>query len=168
MKNKQEICNQNWQNPRYKFTLAHKTCTQQNFQKLQNFFLICKGQGTAFNFFDVSDHFLNQQIGIGNGITNTFTIYKTYFFEKYAYKRNIYNIKNVKIYVNNQLVENNYYTINKNELLFINNYIPEQNSIIAIEGIFYITARFENDVLQYINKNQYIDIENLSIVETQI
>ena len=168
LKNKQSFYHPNWQYPRYKFILSHKICNYKSFQKLNAFFLICKGRGTAFNFLDITDNTIQQQISIGDGITNAFDIYKTYSIDGYTHKRKINNIKNAKIYIDNHLVKSSSYTISNGTLSFTADSIPANNSVITMMAEFYIIARFDIDKLQYTDKVNSIELQDLSIIETQI
>ena len=52
-KNKQEVRNDNWQYPCFKYNLLYKYCNNVLYNKLQSFFLICRGQKYSFNFLDM-------------------------------------------------------------------------------------------------------------------
>jgi len=168
-KSKREIRNQVWNCPRYKYSLMYKTCNNSAYQQLQTFFLICKGKGTAFNFLDRNDHTLeNQQIGVGDGKTLQFKIYKTYVYKNYSFKRQIFKVTNVEVFVNSKLVPDDKYQINNGIISFSKSLIPEQNAIITINAKFYVIVRFDNDFFPVIQKSQSIELPDLSLIETQI
>ena len=62
MKNKKEIRNRNWDNPRFKYRLQYKECNDDIYRKLHSFFILCGGKEMAFNFIDSKDHELKNQI----------------------------------------------------------------------------------------------------------
>ena len=167
--NKQEVFNQNWQNPRYKYTLMHKSCSNAIYQKIQNFFLICKGCGTAFNFFDYNDNKIEkQQIGIGDGMTNEFKIYKNYSYGNYTFQRQLFKVKNVKVFVNDSMINEDNFTIKNGYLKFNTDAIPQKNSIVSVDAVFYVIARFDNDFLPTNKKKQSINLPEICIVETNL
>ena len=169
LSNKQEICNQNWQNPRYKYKLEYKTCNEKVYEKLQTFFLICKGCGTAFNFLDVNDFKIdNQQIGIGDGNNCEFQIYKNYAYGSYSFKRQIFKVKNINVFLNNEKINDENFVINNGSLVFNKNAAPVKNSVITIDAVFYVIVRFENDFLPAIKKRQSFELPDLCLVETSL
>ena len=168
-KNKKEVCNHNWTTPRYKFNLVHKTLNKNDFQQLQSLFLVCKGQGTAFNFLDKTDYeIINQQIGLGDGVNKNFDIYKIYSYQNYSYKRRIYNLNNVCVYLNGDKIEETAYTISNGTLSFKEGNIPLSGQVITMDAEFNVIVRFNTDLLKVTSKGQYVEIDDLSLIETRI
>ena len=168
-KNKQETCNQIWNNPRYRYNLSYRTCNKEIYKQLINFFLICKGQSTAFNFLDKNDNKINrQQIGVGDGQNLKFQIYKTYTYENYTYERPIFKVKNVKVFINNKQIQDEDFTIKNNILLFNDNIIPPAGHVISIDATFFVIVRFEQDFLPVTYKSQSVELSEICLVETSV
>ena len=169
-KNKQEIRNQNWQNPRNKYNLTFKYCNKKVFEELKSFFLICGGCKYSFNFEDKTDNKIEQQvIGVGDGTTKEFQIYKNYQYQNYNFKRNVYKVYNTKVFINDNEIQNGDFYINNGTLIFPNDKIPSNGDVIKIETNFSVIVRFENDILTSSVKDfGTIEIEKLSLIEANI
>lgn len=169
-KNKQEIRNQNWQNPRNKYNLTFKYLNKKAFEELKSFFLICGGCQSSFNFEDKTDNKIEKQtIGIGDGLKKEFQIFKNYQYRNYNFKRNIYNVSNTKVFINNNELQNGDFYIQNGTLIFPDDKIPASGDIISIDTNFSVIVRFENDILSSSIKDfGTIEIEQLSLIETSI
>lgn len=168
LKNKQEIRNQKWIEPRYKYNLIYKNCNERLYQKLNAFFLICKGKKNCFNFLDKNDCKIeNQQIGVGNGETKDFNIYKIYSYENLSIQRNIYKTSNEVIYINNKIIDSDNYTIKDGILSFKDGFIPKEGDLIFIDCIFYVIVRFENDYLVVNRKDNLIELQDVCLIEVR-
>ena len=168
LKNKQEVRNQNWQSPRYKYNLIYKNCSEKNYQTLQSFFLICGGKKTAFNFLDKNDNkILKQPIKCYKNDIKKYEIYKLYSYQNISFKRDIYKTKNEKIYINNQLIDDNKYIIEDNILSFNDNVNINENDVVSIDCNFYTIVRFDNDFLPVIRINNTIELPDISLIEVK-
>ena len=169
-KNKKENRFENWDNPRFKYNLVYNNLNKNLFNKLQSFFLICKGCKFAFNFKDIDDNRIeHQQIGVGDGLQNHFTIYKNYSYNNTAFKRKIQKVNNEKVFINEQIVDKNNYNIINDTIYFNENSIPNNDDIISIEADFYIILRFSNDFIKVEKTllNSYI-LSPISLLEVNV
>lgn len=168
-KNKTEIRNQIWDSPKYRYNLINKVCNKKLYNQLLNFFLICRGRKIAFNFLDYNDCMINkQQIGVGDGKNLKFEIYKTYSYGEYSFKRRIFKLKDIKVFVDNKEIESKYFTIKDGILFFSEDFIPSASSVITIDAFFFVVVRFDSDFLSIIRRPQSIELLDLCLVETQI
>lgn len=168
LKNRNELRNINWEEPRKKYKLIYKNLNIKNYQKLQSFFFICQGCYHSFNFFDKNDNQIElQKIATADGQTTDFEIFKNYSYDNLSIKKRIYKTTNEKVYINNNLVNNYKYTIHDGIISFYQQYVPKMNDVITIKCNFYIIVRFENDTINITKKNNTIEIENLSLVEVK-
>lgn len=168
-KNKQEVRNDNWQEPRFKYNLLYKYCSNAVYDKLQSFFFICKGQKYSFNFLDTNDNtIISQIIGIADGEKDKFEIFKTYSYGIHSFNRKIYKTKNEKIFIDRELIDAKKYSISNGILTFQNNYIPTNGSIITISATFFVVVRFCNDFLPIISNNKFSkELPDITLLEVQ-
>ena len=169
IKNKQEVRNGNWLKPRNKYTLQYKYCTQQTFEKLKTFFLICKGREKTFNFLDATDNKLcNQVLAIANENQTEFKIIKTYNYNGFTAYRDIFRLKNVHVFVNNTEVGAENFVIQDNILKFMN-YEIKQNDIISIDATFYVICRFDSDCMSASSRQfNSVELPEITLLETNI
>ena len=169
IKNKQEIRNSNWLKPRNKYTLQYKYCTQQIFEKLKTFFLVCKGCEKTFNFLDITDNKLcNQMLGIANENQTEFKIIKTYNYNGFTACRDIFRLKNARVFVNNTEISAENFIIQDNILKFVN-YEIKQNDLISIDGTFYVICRFDNDCITASSRQfNSVELPEITLLETNI
>ena len=169
-KNKQEIRNQNWQNPRNKYNLTFKYLNKKAFEEVKSFFLICGCCHSSFNFEDKTDNKIEEQtIGIGDGIKKEFQIFKNYAYNNQNFKRNVYKVSNTKVFINNNELQSGDFYVNNGTLIFPDDKIPASGDIISIDTNFSVIVRFENDILSSSIKDfGTIEIEQLSLIETSI
>lgn len=74
-----ELRNINWVNARRKYNISYGIKNVQQFEKLVAFFHNCKGRALGFRFKDWSDFMAHEQIiGIGDGRSKTFQLFKEY------------------------------------------------------------------------------------------
>ena len=166
-KNKQEVRNDNWQYPCFKYNLLYKCCNTALCNKLQSFFLICKGQKYSFNFLDINDNIIQfQTIGTGDGKTAKFEIFKTYSYGGCSFNRRIYKTKNEQIFINGTKIATEQYSIDNGTLTFKDNYIPTNGSVISITATFFVIVRFCNDFLPIISNNSFSkELPDITLLE---
>lgn len=71
--------NINWSQVRARYDVAHGVKTMEQMEALRDFFYARQGKAYSFRFKDFLDfEIMNQQIGVGDGVTRKFQIYKTY------------------------------------------------------------------------------------------
>ncbi len=168
-KNRAETRNQIWDSPKYRYNLINKICNRKVYNQLLNFFLICRGRKMAFNFLDYNDCRLSkQQIGVGDGKNLKFEIYKTYSHGECSFKRRIFKLKDVKVFVDNEEIESKHFIIEDGILFFAEDCVPPASSVITIDAFFFVVVRFDSDFLSVIRRSQSIELLDLCLVETQI
>ena len=155
-KNKQEVRNDNWQYPCFKYNLLYKYCNNVLYNKLQSFFLICRGQKYSFNFLDINDNIIQfQTIGTGDGKNTKFEIFKTYSYGGYTFNRRIYKTKNEQVFINGRKIATEKYSIDNGILTFKDDYIPADGAVISVSATFFVIVRFCNDFLPIISNNSF-------------
>ena len=166
---KKEIRNSTWNSGRKKYNLIYKNCSQKTYEELQTFFILCKGQQKAFNFFFLFDNKItNQLIATGDGTTKNFPIFKTYAYNNLSIRREIQKVKNVKVFFNNAPVSSEKYSITDGTITFADDNIPQINDYIYIDCNFYTIVRFSNDFLPVIRKsNNLFELPDITLIEVQ-
>lgn len=82
--------NQDWQEFRCKFDISYGIDSLDNLDEAYEFFIARRGRAHAFRFKDWKDYALDQElIGIGDGLTDTYQIIKTYEPSGQPYTRRI-------------------------------------------------------------------------------
>ena len=170
IKNKQEVRNQNWQNPRFKYKLMHKYCNKKLFEELKTFFLICGGCKNSFNFNDKTDNRIEKQtIAIGDGITKEFQIYKNYQYQNYNFKRNVYKVSNTKVFINDNELQSGDFYVKNGTLVFTDEKVPQSGDVIKIDTNFSVIVRFDTDFFNASQKDfGTIEMQDMSLIEVVI
>lgn len=82
--------NQNWIDVRAEYDVSHGIKDRSDMDELREFFYARRGRAHSFRFYDHADHsILNQGLGLGDGVTKDFQIYKTYSLTHNPYNRQI-------------------------------------------------------------------------------
>ena len=172
MKNKREIRNRNWDNPRFKYKLQYKECNFDIYQKLHSFFILCGGSEMAFNFVDDNDCRIENQILQKNPLSNgdnQFLIVKTYSYQQQSFNRNIYNIRNEEVFINGNKLLPGQYSIRQNILTLNSEIQINENDIVSINADFAVIVRFDCDFLPIKKKSfDAIELPDISLIETLI
>ncbi len=166
---KKEIRNRNWNEGRYKYNLLYKNCNESTYKNLQAFFLLCGGSQKSFNFTDKNDNKIETQLLTnGDGHTKSFKIFKTYTYHNLSIKRNVFKVKNVKIYFNANEIDGSKYSITNNIITFTDDNIPQESDNIYIDCNFYVIVRFATDFLPVVRKsNNLIELPDITLIEVQ-
>ena len=93
---------------------------------------------------------------------------KNYSYGNYTFQRQLFKVKNVKVFVNDSMINEDNFTIKNGCLKFNTDAIPQKNSIVSIDAVFYVIARFDNDFLPTNKKKQSINLPEICIVETNL
>lgn len=82
--------NQNWIDVRAEYDVSHGIKDRADMEELRAFFYARRGMAHSFRFYDHADNMiLNQGLGIGDGVTKSFQMYKTYSLTHNPYNREI-------------------------------------------------------------------------------
>lgn len=86
--------NVNWAKVRAQYNVAYGVKEPAQMTALNNFFMARWGRAYSFQYFDWRDHIIeNLLLGVGNGTTRQFQIFKRYISGAYNYDRQITKIK---------------------------------------------------------------------------
>ena len=155
-----------WNQPKYKYNISYAIKSEEDLQKIINFFRSKKGRAIGFRFKDYSDYkAIGEIIGISDGFRKKYKLCKDYSGIKRMIDKPVPGT--VKIYVDNKLVTN--YDIDYTTGIIEFHSIPALDSIIKSDCEFDVPVRFENDYLPIINSNQdFYYIDNLNLVEVKL
>ena len=71
--------NEEWDSLRARYTATFETATPDDIRLVEDFFYVCKGRAIGFRFKDWLDYqIIDQNVGVGDGVTTTFQIFKRY------------------------------------------------------------------------------------------
>lgn len=83
--------NEEWDTLRARYTATFETATPEEIQQVEDFFYTAKGRAIGFRFKDWQDYqIVNQNVGVGDGSTTTFQIFKRYTSGNVIYDRVIH------------------------------------------------------------------------------
>lgn len=83
--------NVTWSEAKHRYEASHGIKNKADMETLRAFFYNARGRGYGFRFKDWSDYELvDENIGTGDGVTDTFSITKTYTTGAYSYVRRIF------------------------------------------------------------------------------
>ena len=114
---------------------------------LRDFFLSCYGRYKSFYITDYFDYrFSKEQTSVVTNDALTFQIVKRYTeFGGQGFTRNIRNLKNVTVYINDVLVDDEDYTVNLAAGQVTLSGKASTESVISFEGEFVKLCRFDTD-----------------------
>lgn len=82
--------NQEWDSLRARYSVTFETATPEEIKRVEDFFYTAKGRAIGFRFKDWQDYqIVNQNIGVGDGTTTNFQIFKRYISGNTLYDRKI-------------------------------------------------------------------------------
>ncbi|MEQ9116222.1 MAG: DUF2460 domain-containing protein [Rickettsiales bacterium] len=152
---------------RKKFNLAPLSHNQKEIQNLVSFFQLVKGKLCSFRFSDVLDNEIsNQQVGVGDGKSKMFIIFKDYYHQKQKlYSRRVYCpiAKTLKVKVNGRA--NKSYSLLEDGIIEFRN-APKDGAKITASCEYDTVVRFNNDYLPVVleQPNLYL-VEGLQLIE---
>lgn len=149
--------NINWSKVKARYNVAHGVRTPEQMAELLNFFYARYGKAYTFPFLDHQDHkIVNQQLGIGDGATTSFQIYKRYQSKTYFYDRLITKLRpdtigNVTVdgvpYVLDS-DDDNGYSLDMLSGQVVFKVAPITDAVIVLTYIeFYVHVRFDVDYM---------------------
>lgn len=167
LKNRQLSAQNNWFAPRYVYTLNHKFCSRDTFAKVQSVFMLCGGRASAFDFLDVHDNHINEQfLYTADGVQSKYQIYKNYAYGNYSFKRPIYNVSEVTLFVDGSAISADNYTIQNGLITFGEENVPADGSMISITADFRVIVHFCSDELKFQPRSfNKVEIEELKLEE---
>lgn len=163
-----ERSNQEWRHPLHRYTLPEAIARDwPTILELQNHFRIMRGPHRTWPWRDPLDFAsrdlaranervaqagaritaTDQQIGTGDGFTDTFQLKKTYTLASESYSRDIHlpRAGTVKVAVNGALVPDTDYTVTRPGGVLIFNDPPSNGAAITAGYLFDVEVRFESD-----------------------
>lgn len=141
--------NQNWQDARATYNVAHGIKTKEQLDALITFFRVHKGRLIPFRFKDWTDfQAVGEIIGTGNGVQTQFGLRKTYRNGGDSHIRFITKPieETVTIYVNGAVQQNGYTVDYITGIIFFTQ-APVTGAIIKADFEFDVPVRFETDHL---------------------
>jgi uncharacterized protein (TIGR02217 family) len=145
-----------------RYTLSGCRLSIDEFEKFNCFFRARMGRVYAFRVKDYADYVMNNQvIGVGDGVSTQFEIYKTYMDDVCSYTRRIYAIRDSGLIVNSKINR-----IDKSlGLLHTEEPVPNSEELM-ITAHFDVWVRFGSDEFGYsVCSDGSILIENLDLIE---
>lgn len=150
--------NANWQDPLYKYNLKHCVKSKADANTLQTFFIICKGQRTAFLVKDRLDFKLDEDISdfpdnTPDGTKTEFQLFKVYQVTEgeliFFYRRDITKPKTgtVVVRINGAVVPTLDYSVDAATGKITFNSAPEEGDVINVQCEFRVPIRFTIDEL---------------------
>jgi uncharacterized protein (TIGR02217 family) len=139
--------NQQWQNPRCAYNVAHGIKNKAQLDELIAFFRAHKGRAKPFRFKDFADfQGIGEQIGVGNGTQLTFQLIKTYITGSLSDIRTINKPvdSSVKIYFGSTL-QTTGYSVNYETGIITFTTPPTTGIIIKADFEFDVWVRFDTD-----------------------
>lgn len=148
---------QEWDRLRARYSVTFETASPEEIQLVEDFFYICKGRGIGFRFKDWQDYqIVDQNVAVGDGITNSFPVFKRYQSGDTQYDRPIKKPLKVSADGTDMHVTVNGVTQTIDTDVFVNESLgtlnfstpPEVGSLIKIAyGEFDVPVRFDTDTL---------------------
>lgn len=159
----------------YTLDTSNNILTANDIETITKIFRIVNGRFGSFRFKDWLDYkAINQQIAISDGKTNKFQLIKTYSIPKedddtiIKYVRTINKpvVDTILLRINNDLVDNNNYTVDCDSGIITLAKIPEEGKVISCDFEFDILVRFDSDVLKIKQTNLDVgELEEIKLVE---
>lgn len=176
--------NRDWSQSRRKFQIPLNGKPKAYFDLVRAFFLNVGGKADAFRFYWHLDHSIeNQQIGVGNGVLDTFQLIKTYTVGSRTYtypitKPIMSTVENfeggfltdtVKIKVDGVLLTHgSQWTVDTATGIVTFASPPADTKAITADGDFHIKVRFDNDDMsgvQILSPDLTIKWPNVQLIE---
>jgi len=149
------------------YSLKDCFLSESEFIIFNNFFKARRGSRFAFLLRDFADFIVTKQhIGIGNGITKDFQLYKIYDDEEHPYIRKITRIRenSLKIFLEGKEV-NDWELVKDKGIISLQNSLQENKNLSA-SFQFYVTVRFFDDNFDYkLRTDGTVEILNVSLIE---
>lgn len=141
--------NRNWKKVRGRYNVAYGVRTPEQMDNLLNFFYARNGRAFSFPYFDWKDHKIKlQDIGVGDGATRNYQIFKRYESGGFYYDREITKIvpnSITEVYVGGFPTVD--YTVDYlTGIITFNDPVPDGEVITLIECQFYVHVRFDTDM----------------------
>lgn len=157
-----EKVNIRWENALYKFTLPQAIREHDIVESIRDHWLVMHGTAYTFPFRDPTDFAsvgldspnvepdiseLDQQIGIGDGVTTEFQLVKKYIKGLSSYTRTIYHpvLSSVSISDNSVLVDPSNYSVSRSTGIVTFDAAPTALHVIRAGYFFDIEVRFESN-----------------------
>jgi len=161
-----------WDRIRARYTATFENATPEDITEIEVFFYGMRGRALGFRYKDWSDYQItNQNMGVGDGITTTFQIFKRYESGGHVFdrtiKKTVFFTANISM-DGSQLLEGSDYDIlhTRGQIVFSNP--PANGSVVVVNYIEYdVPVRFDTDRLEvaYDDFHQLnLDVELIEIL----
>lgn len=149
--------NQEWDSLRARYTVTFENTPPEDIRLVEDFFYVCKGRAIGFRFKDWNDYqIVNQNIAVGDGVTNSWQIFKRYTSGTTIYDRPIYKPLEVsstgddmQVTVDGvlQTMNGQVYVNEARGILSFNTPPPAGAIVKIVYGEFDVPVRFDTDSL---------------------
>lgn len=149
--------NKEWERLRARYSITFETATPEDIKQVEDFFYAAKGRAIGFRFKDWQDYqIVAQNIGIGDGTTTAFSVFKRYTSGTRYYDRKITKLRklasdglDMRVTVDNVLQGvGGQCHVNESLGIITFNVAPPPGAIVRIEyGEFDVPVRFDTDEL---------------------
>lgn len=156
--------------PRLKYNIAPGIRSKEDVDQIISLFRVACGKLYSFRFQDpIDSQIINENIGLGDGITNAFQITKKYQINKSVVYRKISKpvTSDLQIYLNGSLHNSDKYTCDSNTGVVTFVTPPKELDVISVTSSFHIEMRFDTDYLE-INLPSVSSFSNANIPLTEV
>lgn len=142
-----------WERARHRWDISFGIRDKADLVAVRKHFYARYGRAYGFPFLDLSDYNMPRQtIGIGNGVTTIFPIFKEYESGGETYLRYLTRFvpNTMSVWVNGVLLASSgqfYTTEGSRNLVFDPSSIPGNGQIIEVQTDFYVPVRYDQDEL---------------------
>lgn len=141
--------NINWSQVKCEYDVSHGIKSRAEMDELRAFFMVCRGRASGFRFKDWGDfQAVNEQIGVGNGVTTAFQMVKTYETSSFSYGRTLKKLVDgttTNVLVNGVPAS---YTVNVDTGVYTLTSPPASSATVIVAYVeFDVPVRFDTDHL---------------------
>ncbi len=166
--------NINWANARRKYNVSYGIKNDKQFQELVAFFHNCRGRAIGFRFKDWSDYVCDKQlVGVGDGISQTFQLYKSYETQLLdgntaSYKRKIDKpvFGTVKVYFDDMNLDNHSFFSTEEKFTTTNDF-PSKDRDNSTSGVIEEAIKKNEENFIFNNPELIIDYTSGAIFFTK-
>lgn len=170
--------NQEWERVRASYQVSFDNATPAEISMVEDFFYIAKGRAIGFRFKDWNDYqIVNQNIAVGDGVTNAFQVFKRYQSGNTIYDRKITKLlkvtaagQNIEVTVDGatQILDGDVF-VNESRGIVSFNVPPPLGSIVRIVyAEFDVPVRFDTDSLDIsFDEFRQLSLE-IPLIEVQV
>lgn len=165
LENGDEYRNAEWIEVRHAFSAPYLNIKPAAYRSIKQNFLVCRGMLHAFRFVDELDHeATNETFGIGDGVEDTFQLFKRSELDGVSYDRQVYALPEVpEITING--TPTTAFTINLRTGQLRFDTPPALGEVLAWSGFFDVWVRFATDDLVFSLDNPQATNGTVELIE---